>query len=153
MVNLIVRHNIILVWSSKEYFSLYNKMLCRKCNPSNKPTPPTLSNSLTVNPKILYMLLYAQVCLLSQSWDSVASMHDHLLTVHSSCTNSILPEQDCPLVPCVCADGSGCRDHTPWQNKQVCYGNVLALLPTTDRYEQTSPLASLEAQWLAPAPA
>ena len=23
-----------------------------------------------------------QVCLMSQSWDSVASMHDHLLTVH-----------------------------------------------------------------------
>ena len=27
---------------------------------------------------------------MSQSWDSVASMHDHLLTVYSSCTNSIL---------------------------------------------------------------
>ena len=27
---------------------------------------------------------------MSQSWDSVASMHDHLLTVHRSCTNSIL---------------------------------------------------------------
>ena len=25
-----------------------------------------------------------QVCLMSQLWDSVASMHDHLLTVHSS---------------------------------------------------------------------
>ena len=24
-----------------------------------------------------------QVCLMSQSWDSVASMHDHLLTVHA----------------------------------------------------------------------
>ena len=40
---------------------------------------------------------------------------------------------------------------------EVCNGNVLALLErcyrTTDRYEQTSPLASLEARWLAPAPA
>ena len=24
-----------------------------------------------------------QVCLMSQSWDNVASMHDHLLTVHA----------------------------------------------------------------------
>ena len=41
----------------------------------------------------------------------------------------------------------------------VCNGDVLALLErfyrTTDRYDkqQTSPLASLEARWLAPAPA
>ena len=39
----------------------------------------------------------------------------------------------------------------------MCYGNVLALLErcyrTYGRYEQTSPLASLEARWLAPAPA
>ena len=76
---------------------------------------------------------------------------------HSSCTNSILPGQDCPLVPCVCADRSGYRGHTLWQSKQVCYGNVLALLErfyrTYGRYEQTSPLASLEVWWLAPAPA
>ena len=41
----------------------------------------------------------------------------------------------------------------------VCNGDILALLErcyqTTDRYdkEQISPLASLEARWLAPAPA
>ena len=29
----------------------------------------------------LHMSLISQVCLMSQSWDSVASMHDHLLTV------------------------------------------------------------------------
>ena len=103
---------------------------------------------------------------MSQSWDNVASMHDHLLTVHahktwrrSSCTNSILPGQGCPLVPCACADGSGCRGHTP-NSKQlqllVCNGDVLTLLEhcywTADGYdiEQTSPLALLEAQWLAP---
>ena len=41
-----------------------------------------------------------------QSWNNVVNMHDHLLIVHahktqrhSSCTNSILPGQDCPLVP------------------------------------------------------
>ena len=79
-------------------------------------------------PMIIIIIIITQVCLMSQSWDSVASMHDHLLTVHSSCTNSILPGQDCPLVPCACADGSGCRGHTPWQSKQVCYGNVLPLL-------------------------
>ena len=39
----------------------------------------------------------------------------------------------------------------------MCNGNVLTLLErcyrTTDRYEQTSPLTSLEARWLAPAQA
>ena len=98
---------------------------------------------------------------MSQSGDNVASMHDHLLTVHahktwrhSSCTDYIIIYSSCtnsPLVPCACADGGGCRGHTPWQSKQVCYGNVLALLErcyrTTDRYEQTSPLASLEARF------
>ena len=53
---------------------------------------------------------------MSQSWDNVASMHDHLLTVYTCSqnietyivhANSILPVQDCPLVPCACADGSG----------------------------------------------
>ena len=33
--------------------------------------------------------------------------------------HSVLPGQDCPLVPCACADGSGCRGHTPWQSKQL----------------------------------
>ena len=37
---------------------------------------------------------------------------------HRSCTNSILPGQDCPLVPCACADESGCRGHTP-HSKQL----------------------------------
>ena len=57
---------------------------------------------------------------MSQSWDNVASMHDHLLTVvHAPLANSILPGQDCPLVPCACADWGGYRGHTPWQNKQL----------------------------------
>ena len=33
----------------------------------------------------------------------------------------------CPLVPCACADGSGCRGHTPWQSKQVCYDRSMAM--------------------------
>ena len=28
------------------------------------------------------IFLKQQVCLMSQSWDNVASMHDHLFTVH-----------------------------------------------------------------------
>ena len=36
-----------------------------------------------------------------------------------------------------------------WQHSR----SARTLLPTTDRYEQTSSLASLEARWLAPAPA
>ena len=31
--------------------------------------------------KIFFVVL--QVCLMSQSWHNVASMHDHLLTVHA----------------------------------------------------------------------
>ena len=27
------------------------------------------------------VIIYLQVCLISQSWDNVVSMHDHLLTV------------------------------------------------------------------------
>ena len=27
---------------------------------------------------------------MSQSWDSVASMHDHVLTVHSSCADRLI---------------------------------------------------------------
>ena len=52
-------------------------------------------------------------------------------------------------VPCACADGSGCRDHTPHSNYvYVCNGDVLALLErcywTTDRYDkqQATDLAS-----------
>ena len=44
---------------------------------------------------------------MSQSWDNVASMHMimYLITVHA--------HKHSPLVPCACADGSGCRGHTP----------------------------------------
>ena len=36
------------------------------------------------------------VCLMSQSWDNVANMHDHLLTVRAhNCTNSHV----CPATP------------------------------------------------------
>ena len=59
---------------------------------------------------------------MSHSWDNVASMHDHLLTVHthkasrrSSCRKRILPG---PSVPCACADGSDCGGHTP-HSKQL----------------------------------
>ena len=49
-----------------------------------------------------------QVCLLSQSWDNVATTHDHLLTVHAHKVETV---QSCilpvPFVPCVCADRSG----------------------------------------------
>ena len=44
---------------------------------------------------------------MSQSWDNVSSMHDHLLTVHGHKTETQT------AVPCACADGSGCRGHTP----------------------------------------
>ena len=94
---------------------------------------------------------------------------------HSLCTSSILAVQDCPLVPCACADGSGMNfelvpiiaQATPLTVSScsgsnymyVRNGDILTLLEccywTTDRYdkEQTSPLASLEARWLVPAPA
>ena len=34
-------------------------------------------------PLSLNIIIILQVCLMSQSWDNVASMHDHLLTVHA----------------------------------------------------------------------
>ena len=33
--------------------------------------------------KLIYIYIYIQVYLMSQSWDNVVSMHDHLLTVHA----------------------------------------------------------------------
>ena len=41
---------------------------------------------------------------MSQSWDNVANMHDHLQPYVLA--NSILPVQDWPLVQYICADGS-----------------------------------------------
>ena len=100
---------------------------------------------------------------MSQSWDNVASMHDHLLTVHAHKHRDVvyvqivscLQGQDCPLVPCTCADWSGCRGHTPY-SKQLLWlqlsvqwrrsRSAWMLLPrTNDSYdkEQTSPLALL----------
>ena len=111
---------------------------------------------------------------MSQSWDNVASTHDHLLTVNVHYAQTVsCPCKSCPLVPCACADRSGMNfepvpiiaEATPLTagscsgSNQVCNGDVLALLEccywTIDRYdkEQTSPLTSLEAWWLAPAPA
>ena len=75
-----------------------------------------------------------------------------------------------PLVPYACTERSSMNfEPVPFitgatpliasSSNNVCNGDVLALLErcyqTTDRYdkEQTSPLASLEAQWLVPAPA
>ena len=46
--------------------------------------------------KNMFHCIIVQVCLMSQSWDNVPSMHDHLLTIEEStfmydlCTNSVL---------------------------------------------------------------
>ena len=43
---------------------------------------------------------------MSQLWDNVTSMHDYVfITVHA--------HKHSLSVPCACADGSGCRGHTP----------------------------------------
>ena len=56
--------------------------------------------------KYIILCNILQVCLMSQSWDNVASMHDHVfITVHA--------HKHSLLVPCACTDGSGCRGHTP----------------------------------------
>ena len=34
------------------------------------------------------MLLLQQVCLMAQSWDNAASMHDHLIAVHAHKTEA-----------------------------------------------------------------
>ena len=71
---------------------------------------------------------------MSQSWDNVASMHDHV-TAHA--------HKHSPLVPCACADGIGLQ--RPHPSNLVCNGGVLALLEhryrTTDRYDKEQTLA------------
>ena len=75
-----------------------------------------------------------------------------MLTKHrrSSCINSILPEQDCLLVPCACADWfrSGCRSHTP-HSKQLALSvqwrrshSARTLLPDYWQVWQRTDLAS-----------
>ena len=81
---------------------------------------------------------------MSQSWDNVASVHDHLLTVRAHKDRDIVQTVSClgKIVLCACADWSGCRGHTP-HSKQLaasCSSDVLALLErcyrTIDRYDK-----------------
>ena len=99
---------------------------------------------------------------MSQSWDNVVSMHDHLLTVHA---HKIIVHAQ--TASCLGQDSTvrmrrlkRLRRPHPHSKQQLLLsgsfnGDVLALLErcyrTTDRYdkEQTSPLALLEARWLA----
>ena len=79
----------------------------------------------------------------------LACMIMYLITVHA--------HKHSPLVPCACADGSGCRGHTPptkyaMATFSLCF-NVITGLLTGMTKNQTLPLASLQALWLAPAPA
>ena len=97
-------------------------------------------------------------------------------TDHAQTVSHTLPSaRYCPEAPCACADVSGMNFEpvpiiaqatllTASSNccsgsNFVCNGDVFTLLEchyqTTDRYDkgQTSPLASLEARWLAPASA
>ena len=111
---------------------------------------------------------------MSQSWDNVARMHDqYMLTKHRDIVHAQTVSYLCKIIQYhvhACANGtsmnfepisiiaqatpltaSGCSG-----SNLVCNDDVFTLLKrryrTTDRYdkEQTSPLASLEAQWLAP---
>ena len=97
--------------------------------------------------------IHVQACLMSQSWDNVASVHDHLLTGHAHKTfrNSIIS------TVCMRRFKRLLAETTPLiaSNRSGCNGDVVTLLEccyrTTDRYDkkQTSPVASLEAQWLS----
>ena len=89
---------------------------------------------------------------MSQSWDNMASMHDHvfIITVYAHKHNQ--------SVPCACADGSGCRGHTPptkcaMATFSLCSNVVTGLLTGMTKNRLCMPLASLEAPWIAPAPA
>ena len=55
----------------------------------------TIIQNLTQSTQII-------LCLISQSWDNVASMHDHLLRVHAEHRDVVHAQT--VLVLCACAD-------------------------------------------------
>ena len=129
------------------------------------------------------VFILVQVCLISQSWDNVASMHDHQLIVHAAHRHTnVVHAQTIDLytmyaqtVSCLSISTVRTR-RLKWLQRPHPSKQPTALAPTkcamatfslcsnvnycywttdTCRYDKKkiSPLALLEARWLAAAPA